>query len=343
MNGTPDRCPRAASSRSACRARRAAWPRAARAHRTAAGRRHRRTAGSARGPSVSRSATPSSPAARSGCAPRRRARASRVPCSCSMSGLSASMVAARKSSSASTDSATLRARPRTRAPSVARRLEADMPRRRRKEHEADQVGAGVERDVDRVRRHQAANLDLYGHFRGSLAAVLARPEVFVLPVSSLIRRANPQPAGGGMLSRGAWSTAGRRPGRHDGTSRRLSWSFSARSVCACGFRPPGPPAPLALPHPGRDAAHDHAGDDQRQDQDIERHCHREGGVDPVERVEGDGDGLPVGDRERDDDDRQRDQDQRSDDLLDHDCFVRDTISSGRGTRASGSCLMSPSD
>ena len=46
-----------------------------------------------------------------------------------------------------------------------RRLEADVPRRRRKEHEADKVGAGIERDVDRVGRHQAANLDLDGHFR----------------------------------------------------------------------------------------------------------------------------------------------------------------------------------
>ena len=32
----------------------------------------------------------------------------------------------------------------------ARRLEADMARRRRKEHEADHVGTGLERDVERL-------------------------------------------------------------------------------------------------------------------------------------------------------------------------------------------------
>ena len=98
------------------------------------------------------------------------------PCSCSMSGLSASMLAASKSSSASTDSATLRGAAAHAGAERPRGLEADMPRRRRKEHEADMVGAGIERDVDRVGRHQAANLDLYGHFaslfcrRGSSAA-----------------------------------------------------------------------------------------------------------------------------------------------------------------------------
>ena len=58
-----------------------------------------------------------------------------LPCSCRMSGCSASTMLASVASSASTVSATLTARLLDPPAELARRLEAEMPRRRRKEHE----------------------------------------------------------------------------------------------------------------------------------------------------------------------------------------------------------------
>ncbi len=48
-------------------------------------------------------------------------------------------------------------------PERAHRLEADMARRRRKEHEAHQIGPGLERRIERNRRRQAADFDQDGH------------------------------------------------------------------------------------------------------------------------------------------------------------------------------------
>ena len=45
----------------------------------------------------------------------------------------------------------------------ARGLEAEMARRRGKEHEAHHVGARLERYVERLARGQAANFDEQGH------------------------------------------------------------------------------------------------------------------------------------------------------------------------------------
>ncbi len=67
--------------------------------------------------------------------------------------------AAKVASSASTVSATLLARPFTRAPRSRARAQVDMPRRRRKEHEADKIGAGIERGVERSAVLQAADFD----------------------------------------------------------------------------------------------------------------------------------------------------------------------------------------
>ena len=75
-----------------------------------------------------------------------------LPCSCSMSGFSASTMLCSVSSLASTVSATLPARPSTCAPTPAGGLEAEVARARRKEHEADQVGAGFQRDFKSFRR-----------------------------------------------------------------------------------------------------------------------------------------------------------------------------------------------
>ena len=55
-----------------------------------------------------------------------------------------------------------------RMPEVARGLKREMARRRRKEHEPDHVRAGIQRDVERLARGQAANLDDQGHgFKGN--------------------------------------------------------------------------------------------------------------------------------------------------------------------------------
>src|SRR5215472_14642578 len=53
----------------------------------------------------------------------------------------------------------------------ARVLELQMTRRRPKEHEANHVGAGVQRGVKRLRRRQSANFDGERH----LPRVPARP------------------------------------------------------------------------------------------------------------------------------------------------------------------------
>ena len=45
----------------------------------------------------------------------------------------------------------------------ARGLEAEMARRRGKEHEAHHVGARLERYIERLARGQAANFDEQGH------------------------------------------------------------------------------------------------------------------------------------------------------------------------------------
>ena len=52
----------------------------------------------------------------------------------------------------------------------ARRREADMARRRRKEHEADHVGAGIERHLERLGRLQAADFDKRRHMCGGSTA-----------------------------------------------------------------------------------------------------------------------------------------------------------------------------
>ena len=85
-----------------------------------------------------------------------------LPCSCSRSGLSASMAAARSASLASTDSATFWARPRTCAPS-ARAASWSMWRGEGgKNTKPDHVGAGLQRHLERVGCAQPADFDQEG-------------------------------------------------------------------------------------------------------------------------------------------------------------------------------------
>ena len=50
---------------------------------------------------------------------------------------------------------------------LACHVECEMARRRRKEHEADEVGSRRERRIERVGRAEAANLHQDGHEAGS--------------------------------------------------------------------------------------------------------------------------------------------------------------------------------
>ena len=79
------------------------------------------------------------------------------------SGFNASTTSSSSASSASTDERHFLRTAGDAPPSAARRVERDMPWRRRKEHEADHVGAGVERDVERFRRGKTADFDYERH------------------------------------------------------------------------------------------------------------------------------------------------------------------------------------
>ena len=48
---------------------------------------------------------------------------------------------------------------------VARRLQAEVPRRRRKEHESHHIRTGFKRRIERFVRGEAANFDEQGHGR----------------------------------------------------------------------------------------------------------------------------------------------------------------------------------
>ena len=145
-----------------------------------------------------------------------------------------------------------------------------MPRRRRKEHEPHHVGAGVQRDVERLARGQAANFDDQGHGfehglgdgdgtgtgRCACGRVLQRRALLVSPggpVRAALRRAgrrcgSPREAGAGGPQIGQL-----RPG-----------------LPRIGLVPARGAPPVALPEPGRDAARQHAQDRHRDDDDEQR-------------------------------------------------------------------------
>ena len=94
-----------------------------------------------------------------------------LPCNCMRSGARASTMRLSVSSSASTLSATIFARPRACRPERARGRPVDMARAFGEKHEPDHVRAGVERGVERGGRGKAADFDNGRH--GALLSIKA--------------------------------------------------------------------------------------------------------------------------------------------------------------------------
>src|SRR5262249_41476110 len=117
-----------------------------------------------------------------------------------------------------------------------RRLDPDVTRRGRKENEADEIGAGLERHIERLRRLQAADFDQNGHGRDrSLARFYIGAAVLSRLASPLILKENLRAyaAGGGIISRGAASPGTGWAASAVGPGGRLRRSTSARSSRAC--------------------------------------------------------------------------------------------------------------
>src|SRR5204862_4520053 len=93
---------------------------------------------------------------------------------------------------------------------VARGLEREMPRRRRKEDESHHVRAGVERDVERLARGQAADFDEQRHgffeFTGPVARTDRKRHRLGGFYNVALCLSRPEPP-----YRPPWAGAGRRP------------------------------------------------------------------------------------------------------------------------------------
>ena len=193
-----------------------------------------------------------------------------LPCSCRMSGCSASTILASVASSASTVSATFDGAALGLLAELARGLEAEMPRRRRKEHEAHHVRAGLQRDVERLARGQAANFDDQGHgFKARVrAATTGRKRRcgwggFYNVAPCLSRPPAPYPPPCGSAGKRCGSPreaagAGAQIGQLRPRLPRIGLVLARRAP------------PVALPEPGRGAARHHAEDRHRDDDDEQR-------------------------------------------------------------------------
>ena len=224
-----------ASSRTACRARPAASRPAARAHRRSAGRRPWRRARI--GDRSVRSAIGS--AFITGRPKRVRNAATRsgvsLPCSCSMSGLSASTMPASVSSLASTVSATLPARPCTRCPSARAASSARLR------------GLGGKNTKPTMSApDSSATSSASGVFRPQILTINGMAGVLAA-FAALAAKRNRYGMGGGMTGSGGGSDG-------KGWPRYMSRAF-LRSSSACkrphlGTEPAGAAPPLALAEPG---------------------------------------------------------------------------------------------
>ena len=210
-----------------------------------------------------------------------------------------------------------------------------MPRRRRKEHEAHHVGAGLQRGVERLARGQAANFDEQGHgfagqsppggMTGSDGAAFYN----VAPCLSRPRGAHETPP-----CSSAGSRCGSRRARPP-LARRSASCARARSRSASCWR--AARRQWRWPEPGRHAAADHAQDRHCDDHDEQRQRHRDRRdrceLNGIERHRHE---MPVGDREDDEDQSQRDQDQSREELAhDHLSRAGDRRAIGPATRRHG--------
>src|SRR5216684_7780234 len=83
------------------------------------------------------------------------------------------------------------------------------------------------------------------------------------------------------------------------------------------------PTALALFEPSRDAADNHARDENRKSHKIERNRHGKVRIGRIERVEGHRDRLVIGDRQRDQRGESRDHDDRLQEPMDHRLYAND--------------------
>src|SRR5262245_15630411 len=243
------------------------------------------------------------------------------PWSCSMSGLSAAMLAASSSSSASTESATLIALPRTRTPSARAASKSTWrgeaakntkPTMSAPASSAASSASGVVRPQILITTGMDAELLQARFYIG--AGDLSR-------LSSPLMRKQNLPGSGRRRDAEARRLIGRRRRRH---GRELGRCEPPQAIdlgaqlARLRVGKPRRAAPFALPGPCRHPA-DHDADDQQQQHElIERQRPRHGGMKLIERVEGDEHGLPVRHRQSDADDGERNQDQRGDELAEHD-------------------------
>ena len=185
-----------------------------------------------------------------------------------------------------------------------------MPGRRRKEHEPHHVRAGIQRDVERLARGQAANFDDQGHVSGhglgwrqdaerrcAVGRVLQRRALLVSPAGPIEAALRREPEG--AADRTARMPRGARRSASCARACRASASCwrAARRQCRCRNQVAEPPATtpaiataMMTTNSGRVTAIDGSVGIER----IERHRHQ----------------MPVGDREDDEDQAQRNQHQQ---------------------------------
>ena len=232
-----------------------------------------------------------------------------LPCSCRISGCSASTMLASVASSASTVSATFDGAAFGLPAEIARRLQAEMTGRGRKEHESHHVRAGLQRDVERLARGQAANFDDQGHGSGhGLGRRRQRrksdrdgPRSTTSRPACLARRPHiRRPAAGpeGAADRTARASAPARRSASCARACRASASCwrAARRQCRCRNQVAEPPATTPSNR-------------HRDDDDEQRQRDRDRWIAGIERIERHRHQMTIGDREDDEDQAQRNQHQ----------------------------------
>src|SRR6185437_2844139 len=225
-----------------------------------------------------------------------------MPSNCSMSGLSASMIAVNASSLASTVSATLPARPCTRLPSARAASSArwrglggknTKPTKAAPESSATSSACGVDRP------QILTNRDIVGG---------------VLPPSPSHRKAEPLRRRRRDLRQRRRLGPQRMAAIYIASALNVDFGLQAPHF---GVEPADPAPPFSLTEPGGKTANQHADDEHHEDDDEQWQGRRIGGHSRRERIERHRHRLPVGDREGDDDRGQRDDDDRRDDFAEH--------------------------
>src|SRR5262245_29579224 len=248
------------------------------------------------------------------------------PWSCSIPGFSAAILAASSSSPASTESATLIASPRTRAPSAraaststwrGEAAKKTKPTMSAPASSAASSASGVVRPQILITTGMDAGLLQARFYIG--ADDLSRLSSPLMSKESSGSRRDAEPR---RLIGRRWRGHGH--GRELGRCEPPPQGINLGAQLArLRIGKPRRTAPFALPRPCRDTPDRDADDQKQQHELVERQRPRHGGMELIERVEGDEHGLTVRHRQRHDDDGERNQDQRGDDLAEHDLMRSD--------------------